>query len=253
MPKKSLWLLVFVLSAQLISGCSALRQSIQNQPCALNASQPYDTVHVNPVLHTVSLHWKNPETDQPFKTIQNILEWLESGEDSVIAVTNAGIFEPGLIPTGLYVENGHELRPLNLEDGYGNFFLKPNGVFFINQNQFRIQESSSFHETQPVVDYALQSGPLLLRENQIHPAFTPGSANCRLRSGIGISSDGRPIIAISNGAVNFYDFAIWFRDTAEATDALYLDGAISALFTGESTRSSGETYAGFLVVTTKRE
>ncbi len=251
MPKNSLWILVFVLSAQLISGCSALRQSIQNQPCILNSSQPYDTVHVNPALHSISLHWKNPETDQPFKTIPNILEWLESGENSVIAVTNAGIFEPGLIPTGLYVEDGRELRPLNLEDGYGNFFLKPNGVFFIHQNQFRIQESTSFHEDQPEVDDALQSGPLLLQDNQIHPAFTRGSTNCRLRSGIGISSSGHAVIAISNGAVNFYDFATWFRDTANATDALYLDGAISSLFTGEVKKIHRESYAGFLVVTTK--
>jgi len=241
------------LAVILLTGCGAIRQAIQNQPCVLNLSQPYDTVVVNPALHTITLHWKNPATNQPFETIQNVVEWLENAGDSVISVTNAGIFEPGLIPTGLYIEKNHTLRPLNLADGYGNFYLKPNGVFFVHHHRFDILESTNFDQKRPEVIYALQSGPLLLQDRQIHPAFTPGSKNCRLRSGIGISPDGHAIIAISNGAVNFYDFARWFRDVAGATDALYLDGAISVLHTTKTPRKSREEYAGFLTVTMKRE
>ncbi len=235
----------------LLTGCSTIKQSLQNQPCTLNSSQPYDTVRVNPLHHNITLHWKNPTSNEPFKNVQTVVEWLESTGHSVIAVTNAGIFEPGLVPTGLYIEKNQELRPLNLEDGYGNFYLKPNGVFFIQKNRFGILESSLYSKSKIEVDYALQSGPLLLQNHRIHPAFIPGSTNCRLRSGIGISEDGHAIIAITNGAVNFYDFASWFRDTAGATDALYLDGAISLLHTMEQPLSSSETYAGFLAVTKK--
>lgn len=246
---KLLWLWGMV--AILLTGCSTIKQSLQNQPCVLNASQPYDTVHVDPALHNITLHWRNPASNEPFKNTQNVVDWLERAGHSVIAVTNAGIFEPGLVPTGLYVEKGQELHPLNLEDGYGNFYLKPNGVFLTLNNRFGIIESARFGATKPEVDYALQSGPLLLQDNRIHPAFTPGSKNCRLRSGIGISEDGQAIIAITNGAVNFFDFATWFRDTAGVTDALYLDGAISMLHTGEHSEASTEAYAGFLAVTKK--
>ena len=239
------------IAAILLIGCSTIKQSLQNQPCALNASQPYDTVHVNPVLHNVTLHWRNPASNEPFKNTQNVVAWLERAGHSVIAVTNAGIFEPGLVPTGLYVEKGQELRPLNLEEGYGNFYLKPNGVFFTRNTRFGILESERFSATKPEIDYALQSGPLLLEDNKIHPAFTPGSKNCRLRSGIGISDDGQAIIAITNGTVNFFDFAAWFRDTAGVTDALYLDGAISMLHTRERRETSTEAYAGFLAITKK--
>ncbi len=246
---KLFWL--WGMAAILLTGCSTIKQSLQNQSCVLNASQPYDTVHVNPALHNITLHWRNPTSNEPFENIQNVVDWLEHAGHSIVTVTNAGIFEPGLVPTGLYVENGRELRPLNLEDGYGNFYLKPNGVFFTQNNQFGILESVRFGVAKPEVDYALQSGPLLLQNNKIHPAFTPGSKNCRLRNGIGISEDGQAIIAITNGAVNFFDFASWFRDTAGVTDALYLDGAISVLHTRERPEDSAEAYAGFLAVTKK--
>ncbi len=246
-----LWCCGIALAGLLLTGCSTLKRSLQNQPCVLNAAQPYDTVHVHPALHNLTLHWKNPESNEPFETAHNLVHWLERTGHSVVAVTNAGIFEPGLIPTGLHVEKRQQLRPMNLEDGYGNFYLKPNGVFFVYDHQFGILESARFHMEKPETDYALQSGPLLLQESKIHPAFTPGSKNCRLRSGIGISEDGQAILAITNGAVNFFDFAVWFRDTANVTDALYLDGTISSLHTRQRPEAPAEAYAGFLAVTRK--
>jgi len=239
------------LVALLLNGCSAIRQSIQNQPCSLDTANPYDTVKIDPDIHQISLHWKNPTTNQPFKTIENVVTWIENEGLEVIAVANAGIFEPKLIPTGLFVENASELRPLNLEDGYGNFYLKPNGVFYVTNHQFGILESSRFHQQSPEVEYALQSGPLLIENQNIHPEFTPGSKNCRLRSGIGVTAEGVAVIAISNGAVNFYGFAKWFKDVIKAVNALYLDGAISQLFTQQRPNFSDESFASFLVVTLK--
>lgn len=253
LTKRLLWLGGVILGITLLTGCSAIKQALQNQPCVLNAVVPYDTLHINPARHHVSLHWKHPMTHQPFETIQSVTKWLEDRGDSILAVTNAGIFEPGLIPTGLYVENGHELRPLNMDDGDGNFYLKPNGVFFAQNHQFKILSTAQFDAQRPTVETALQSGPLLLQAHQVHPAFTPGSRNCRLRSGIGLLANGHAIIAISNGAVNFYDFATWFRDVVRATDALYLDGSISVLHTGLQPGRSEQRYAGFLAVTAKRK
>lgn len=234
-----------------MSGCSAVRQSLQNQPCILDTSNPYDIVHIDPDTHQVTLHWKHPSTNQPFRSIENVVAWLESEGQTIIAVTNAGIFEPGLIPTGLYVESSIELHPVNLEDGYGNFYLKPNGVFYVSNHQLGILESSRFLEEGLEVEYALQSGPLLIQQQEIHPAFTQGSKNCRLRSGIGVTADGYAVIAISNGAVNFFDFATWFRNEIKADHALYLDGAISELVTKKRPVVSKESFAAFLAVTLK--
>jgi hypothetical protein len=43
--------------------------------------------------------------------------------------TNAGMFDPALKPVGLYVEQGRELVHVNTRSGYGNFHMKPNGIF----------------------------------------------------------------------------------------------------------------------------
>lgn len=245
---------ILVFFVIFLGGCGTLRQSLQNQSCGLDSFQPYDTVHIDPAHYNITLHWKDPVSQQPFKTIEHVIVWLESRGDSVIAVTNAGIYEPGLTPTGLYVEKNQELNPLNLKDGYGNFYLKPNGVFYVSDHQFGILESTQFDEQGLNVEYALQSGPLLLENQTVHPEFTLGSKNCRLRSGIGVTNTGHAIIAISNGAVNFYDFATWFRDDVGAVDALYLDGSISELYINGWRRGhSEEMYAGFLAVTFKSE
>ena len=45
---------------------------------------------------------------------------------------NAGMFGEDLKPIGLYVEDGVQAKRLNRRDGYGNFHLKPNGVFYVN-------------------------------------------------------------------------------------------------------------------------
>jgi len=97
----------------------------------------------------------------------------------VVALVNAGIFEPGGIPSGLHVQNGKQLLPLNLQLGRGNFFLKPNGVFAINTEGKARVTSSVEHSTataRPHSDrLALQSSPLLLRNGQPHHAFRAAS------------------------------------------------------------------------------
>ncbi|HEX8957562.1 MAG TPA: hypothetical protein VF798_14875, partial [Burkholderiaceae bacterium] len=44
---------------------------------------------------------------------------------------NAGMFETNLAPVGLLVADGIKVAPINLSSGFGNFYLKPNGVFLV--------------------------------------------------------------------------------------------------------------------------
>ncbi len=46
---------------------------------------------------------------------------------------NAGMYHEDLSPVGLYVEEGREQAILQTGGGEGNFFLKPNGVFFVTR------------------------------------------------------------------------------------------------------------------------
>jgi len=45
---------------------------------------------------------------------------------------NGGMYEADLSPLGLYIENGKTLRQPNTANAAGNFYLKPNGVFYVN-------------------------------------------------------------------------------------------------------------------------
>ena len=233
-------------------GCSSLRQAVQNRECALDSDRPYDVVEIDPERHVVQLYWRDPQ-GQPFLTLERFREWLADRADSLVAATNGGIYEPGYVPTGLFVENGAVRIPLNLRTGDGNFYLKPNGVFALTADGVLVVEASEYEFVTDSVRYALQSGPLLVDGGAIHPAFNRGSVNCRLRSGIGVRPDGHAFIAISNGAVNFFDFATFFRDSLGCEEALYLDGAISSLWAPGIGRfeQSRKKYAGILAVLAK--
>ena len=171
----------------------------------------------------------------------------------MIALTNGGIYTRSLASLGLYIQRSEELVRLNEADGYGNFYLKPNGVFLITGDEAQIVSTDEYRAGSFAPDYALQSGPLLVHDGTIHPALTPGSANCRLRSGLGVNAEGRVHLAISNGYVNFYDFATLFREALGADDALYLDGAISELYAPGLGRDqwTRQRFATFLAVVAK--
>ncbi len=244
--------LVGILSMLLVlaaTGCSSLRQAVQNRPCT---SDGVEHVQIDLDRHSLELLWKDAD-GQPLLTLDRARAYVETRGDSVVALTNAGIYEPGFIPTGLFVQRGIERQPLNLREGEGNFYLRPNGVFYLTATGARIVESSGFAMDPEELMLALQSGPLLLSRGIVHPAFRENSSNCRLRSGIGIRPDGAIVIAISRGAINFHDFTRYFLEELGCTDALYLDGTISSLYAPAAGRfeNTQNRYAGILAVTAK--
>lgn len=147
----------------------------------------------------------------------------------VLFATNSGIFDPAHTPCGWHVENGRELVPLNLRDGEGNFYLKPNGVFLLDSRGARIVDSRDAVGAQHV-SLAVQSGPLLLLAGQLHPRLAPGSTSKVIRSGVGVVSPSEVCFALSEQPVNFHDFAEFFKTQLGCREALYLDGAISKFY-----------------------
>lgn len=159
----------------------------------------------------------------------DLTEYLEAHPE-VAVLTNAGIFSEDLSPGGLLVSDGEELRALNLAEGAGNFHLMPNAVFEVRDDGTAAVVDSTAY-TGAGVEQATQSGPALLLDGEVHPQFTEGSSNTALRSGVGVSPDGRTVyLVITRTYVNLWDFAVMFRDELGVEDALYLDGQISQLW-----------------------
>jgi uncharacterized protein YigE (DUF2233 family) len=155
----------------------------------------------------------------------------------LVFAMNAGMFHPGMRPVGLLIADGRELAPIDRSDGTGNFYLRPNGVFFIDADGPRVVATEDFRHFSP--SQATQSGPMLVHRGLIPdlPQFREASPSRRVRNGVCVPEPGVTVFAISESAVTFREFALLFRDAVRCDEALYLDGAISKLYSPAAGRA----------------
>jgi uncharacterized protein YigE (DUF2233 family) len=176
------------------------------------------------------------EMGSPFKRFDRLAGWLAARKQKLVFAMNAGMFHPDYAAVGLFVADGREIVPLNTANGAGNFFLKPNGVFVLTKSGARVVEASEYLAIREQVILATQSGPLLLRNGKLHPAFQANSPSRLVRNGVGVPSPDVALFVMSEGPVNFYEFATFFRDQLHCPDALFLDGTISSIYSAELKR-----------------
>lgn len=183
---------------------------------------------VDPSKDDVQLYWKN-EKGEILKSIQNLKKFIENKDSTLVFAMNAGMYKADNTPLGLFIQNNKTLVPVNNSTGQGNFYLKPNGVFYITtDNKAVVCRTESFQNTGNV-KFATQSGPMLLIDGQIHGSFIQGSTNLNFRNGVGILPNGKILFAMSTKEISFYDFAEYFqREGCE--NALYLDGYVSRTY-----------------------
>lgn len=194
---------------------------------AAAADSRYTVVKVDLRTERLELFLRD-DAGEPFKRFDRLDAWLKERHRQLSFAVNAGMYHEDFTPVGLLVRDGHEEAPLNLSEGEGNFFLKPNGVFLVSDAGPRVVESSEYPALAKGVRLATQSGPLLLRHGVVHPAFIPHSDSRKIRNGVGVTGH-TALFVISDQPVNFYEFALYFRDVLHCRDALYLDGTVSAL------------------------
>lgn len=167
------------------------------------------------------------------------------------ALMNGGIFEPGGVPSGLLIQDGRELRPVNRNAGKGNFYLEPNGIFLVGSAGAAVIRSDEYPLTGVSVQQAVQSGPLLLRKGQTHPAFRAESNNRLHRNGVGVRKDGTVVFAMTDfhspKHPNLFEFAALFRSLG-CEDALFLDGDISEMRVGAGMEKPGNSFGSFIVI-----
>jgi uncharacterized protein YigE (DUF2233 family) len=193
--------------------------------------------------HEILLHHNNSKRLQPLEyTWYRFFRYKGKRE---VGIMNAGMYNTtDGFPQGLLITQGKMIRDLDLTENtqYGNFYLQPNGVFFVDsigkmgvlERKQYIKFSASYKV--PIVQ-ATQSGPMLVIDGNIHPVFKYGSTNLNIRNGVGIfkgSDRSAAVFLISEQPVNLYEFALVFRNIFQCDQALYLDGAISKMYINES-------------------
>jgi uncharacterized protein YigE (DUF2233 family) len=164
-----------------------------------------------------------------FKSLGALKAWLERNDKTLQFAMNGGMYKQDNSPQGLFIENGLQINPLDTSNGNGNFYLKPNGVFYITKNR-----KAGITQTDKVLGldtllYATQSGPMLIIDGNMHPAFKEGSQNVNIRNGVGILPDNTIIFVLSKNEINFYEFANYLKKLG-CKNALYLDGLVSRAY-----------------------
>ncbi|WP_051248356.1 phosphodiester glycosidase family protein [Inquilinus limosus] len=191
-------------------------------------SVDYTVCEIDLRRHRLGLFWQGRD-GQPYGSLYAFKRAMTAAGDPPLVAMNAGMYHPDLSPVGLFVSGGRELHPANLADGDGNFFMKPNGVFYAGDDGAGILETEAYLRQAPSARIATQSGPMLVIDGALHPLFSDDGASRKIRNGVGVRDGHTVVFAISRDGVSFGSFARLFRDALGCRDALYLDGSISAL------------------------
>jgi prepilin-type processing-associated H-X9-DG protein len=178
-------------------------------------------------------------TGEPYGNFARLAAELSKSNTRLTFAMNAGMFDENLKPIGLYVENGKTLKKLNRRNGFGNFHLKPNGVFFLEGKKAQVLDTDSFVAANAKPDFASQSGPMLVIDGKIHPKFSETGTSFKIRNGVGVTKEGIAVFVLSHGVVTFHQFARVFRDGVNTPNALFFDGSVSGIYSTELGRNEG--------------
>ena len=204
----------------------------------------------DPAKHRIAMA-NAPAGGQPYGSLA---AFADSADSAPIAFAmNGGIYGDDLKARGYYVENGERLSELDRGSGEGNFYMKPNGVFFGSGGTWRVLAADTFFATigeRP--QFGTQSGPMLVVEGKLHPDIQDNGPSRAIRNGVGVDGSGRAHFVIADAPVSFGQLARYFRDEVKAKNALHLDSQVSALWDPASARLD-KARTGPIIVVTKRQ
>ncbi len=228
MPKFSIQIYIFLLCLVCTSGsCQQVNQKSSISPIEY---ADHLLVHVVDLpINNLAFYYKN-ESGINYQNHEKLKTALTKKQKNLIFAVNGGMYNRDHTPQGLYIEKGKLIAPLDTQSsGYGNFYLQPNGIFYLTKDKKATVVSSDKFIHHSNIAYATQSGPMLLVDGKIHTKFRKGSTNLHIRNGVGILPDGRVLFVMSKEKINFYDLATYFKDQG-CQNALYLDGFVSRTY-----------------------
>jgi uncharacterized protein YigE (DUF2233 family) len=216
-------LIFFILSLSICRG----QISLDGKPKIDESRILSHTVDLN--KQHLGFYWKN-EKGELYSNFNSLKEQLQRDGQKLTFAMNGGMYNKYSSPQGLFIEKGKILANIDtVKSGYGNFYMQPNGVFYITNDNEAVVCVTDGVGSQENIKYATQSGPMLLIDGMMHPRFIEGSSNLHIRNGVGILPDGKLLFAMSKEKINFYDLASYFKQNG-CKNALYLDGFVSRTY-----------------------
>ncbi|MFU0930170.1 phosphodiester glycosidase family protein [Kluyvera cryocrescens] len=181
----------------------------------------------DPQHERIAMYWRQ-SNGQDYGSLRALLADI-NGDGRVRMAMNGGIYDKAYAPLGLYIEKGQQKVAVNRSSGGGNFFIKPGGVFYLRGQQAGIISLDKLKSTNGM-DYAVQSGPMLIENGVINWRLKPSASSRKLRNGVGITTQGKVVFMLSDRETNFYDFACYAKTRLNVRQMLYLDGTISKMY-----------------------
>jgi uncharacterized protein YigE (DUF2233 family) len=171
-------------------------------------------------IHAFRINLKNNElalvTAKDMSRENASVEEYAQYSNALLAI-NGGFFDNNCKPLGLRIYNKQQKYPVKHISWWGIFYVKNQKAHLTNIRQFSLQSQ---------IDFAIQSGPMLLVNNRI-PPLKPGRAE---RSALGISYDGRIIILVTdNMPISTTELAQLMKaPPLNCENAINLDGGSSS-------------------------
>jgi len=170
----------------------------------------------------------SPETRQ---TYPEVLAQLRAAGMQPVLITNGGIYGTQDQPLGLLISRGQRQHDVATGPGDGNFY-RDSAVFQIDGDGVAsIAPARGWHEPRHLVA-ATQSGPQLADAGKVNPGLRPSTASGFLRTAIGVDAADRHRVrlVVSREPVTLFELASFMVDELHCSEALHLDGDLSALF-----------------------
>jgi uncharacterized protein YigE (DUF2233 family) len=248
MSLRSCGLLAFALLTYCFCGSAVFAASVPCQSVTAEGAA-YTVCEVDLQRHAVRLFWRKPD-GEPYGRLAALPSMQRTGR--LLFATNAGMYDPAYRPVGLYVENGRELVHANTRAGPGNFHMRPNGIFYVAGETAGVLDTLSFLRERRAVDFATQSGPMLVIEGRLHPIFGRSDSR-KFRSGVGLRDEHTLAFVVSDTEVTFSEFAHLFRDRLKCDNALFLDGgSVPSLYAPELRRNGNLLPLGPMIAVYER-
>lgn len=198
-----------------------------------------------------------PKGGAPYRSLSQLALDRPARSHEVAFAINGGMFDGAGLPIGYYVEDGVKGHALNTREGWGNFHLLPNGVFYGDSaGPWHVRAAQDFKTAVTArPDFGTQSGPMLVIDGKLHPKIDASGSEAgkslKVRNGVGVDASGRAHFVISDEPVSFGKLARYFRDGLKCSNALFLDGSVSSLWDPEHGRVDGGPPLGPLIVVEK--
>ncbi len=239
----------------LSSSCDSAISEINNRLFAETIQyrgHSFDVITIDPASTEIQLFLADADNSK-YRSIEKLKRTLEKKGDTLIFAMNGGMYLNDGSPQGLYIENGKTIKALDtIFTSYGNFYLQPNGVFYLTEKIGTVCSTEDYIKTKQKPQFATQSGPMLVIEGQLHPVFQEGSEHLHIRNGVGIDAQGKVVFAISNNKVNLFDFSMLFKEKLHCKNALYLDGFVSRAYIPQLKREELDGNFGVMIGVVRR-